>query len=81
MATDTPGYGPGQAWKGLPRWECASCPFDSLNETEVIKHVAQRHGPTRRERLAAIQAYNERGAPIPVTVTEEQQPADAGAEE
>jgi hypothetical protein len=65
------GYHEGAPWKGHPRYECDECPFDSLHEDVVAKHVANRHGPTHAERLAMLQAYDAHGRPKKVTVAEE----------
>jgi len=31
------------AWHGLPHYQCAHCPWSTLNEAEIINHVASHH--------------------------------------
>lgn len=30
-------------WKGLPRYQCNVCAFDTLHEDVIIEHVTQAH--------------------------------------
>lgn len=34
-------------WKGLPRYQCKLCPFDSLHRDVVVAHVLARHFPAQ----------------------------------
>lgn len=39
---ENPHYSVG-AWKGMPNYLCAHCPWSTLNEAEMVDHVASRH--------------------------------------
>lgn len=30
-------------WKGMPRYMCRLCPFDTLRENVIKEHVLERH--------------------------------------
>lgn len=37
-------------WRGHPRWTCPHCAYDTLDETRMAEHLAQRHPAPRRAR-------------------------------
>lgn len=67
---DARGYYAGE-WRGLRRWQCQACPYDSLDEATIVRHVTAVHRPAP---VAAPQTM--RVAPIvdrygnPIIVTE-----------
>lgn len=36
-------------WSGLPNYSCTYCPFQTLDEAEMIAHILERHMPTPTE--------------------------------
>lgn len=32
-------------WSGLPNYSCTSCPYQTLDEAEMITHILERHTP------------------------------------
>jgi hypothetical protein len=41
-AEPDPGYETGQ-WKGIPRFQCKFCAFDTLHEDVIKEHIYDRH--------------------------------------
>lgn len=41
--TEGNGYHQAPPWKTYPRWECDRCPYDSLDEDDIVDHVAKLH--------------------------------------
>lgn len=63
-------------WSGLPKFDCARCPFDTLVEAEMVAHSEQHdaaEAPVRR--LSSLVGPDGQNLII------EEKPADAGAEE
>lgn len=50
-------------WHGLPRWQCALCPWDTLEgEAAMIEHIEQLHGVAPAP-ATLVQAYDAWGNP------------------
>ena len=32
-------------WRGFPHFECDQCPFDTLDEAEIVAHIRAEHNP------------------------------------
>ncbi len=32
-------------WRGHPHFECDQCPFDTLDEAEIVAHIQASHNP------------------------------------
>lgn len=63
-AGDTAPYLLGQ-WNGLTQYRCPHCPFDSLDESELLAHLAQ-HSPPEPPRIVSEQLVDRYGNPLEV---------------
>ena len=52
-------------WKGLPRWQCKLCRFDTLEGEKAIReHLASVHFPPPVEREVVLPLVDRFGNPI-----------------
>lgn len=53
-------------WNGIDVYDCAYCPFDTMDRNEAILHLVQAHPPmTRDDDRARMEAANARLARMP----------------
>jgi len=42
------------SWKGLKQYKCKLCPYDTLHENEIIKHIQERHLPKPKPKVKKV---------------------------
>lgn len=57
---DTEHYTVG-AWKGLPQYRCRHCPFDTLHEKTIRRHVIERHVARPARQPVTVPIYDRFG--------------------
>ncbi len=50
-------------WNGLTQYRCPHCPFDSLDEGELLAHLAQ-HAPPEPPRVVSERLVDRYGNPL-----------------
>lgn len=52
-------------WKGLPRWQCNLCPFDTLaGEEAILEHIYKVHMPPQQPERPQILKADRFGNPV-----------------
>ena len=52
-------------WKGLPRWQCNLCPFDTLaGEEAILEHIYKVHMPPQQPERPQIIKVDRFGNPV-----------------
>lgn len=47
-------------WNGLPLYNCEMCPFDTLVESEMLRHIAGHQAPPEPE-MVVVQVFDRFG--------------------
>lgn len=63
MPAEDLGYTVG-TWKGMPRYQCNDCPFDSLNLLTILTHIEAHRAPPAPAAPQAIQVVDRWGNPV-----------------
>jgi len=48
-------------WKGLTQYRCRMCPFDTLDEKTIIRHIQERHAPKSERKPVVVPIYDRFG--------------------